>query len=148
MGRKSKRSIAAKKSRRPWAVEPATVTKGQVLRELRCVHPEACANRDCLDADCPNCLNPEARKERRAGKRVGLWEDIKTGEPKRIINSDVVSGKTVSAGRIQKENFKKHLAKQAAEAEQLNIEDLPPRLVEEARRLPGVDGKTGTPIKT
>lgn len=121
MGRKSKRSRSAKDSRGMWPTRPSSVHPGQVIGELRCLNPDTGA--------------------RRFGKRVGLWEDIKTGEHKQIINSDVVAGKTITAGRLKNARYAEYI-EGAKAARYTNIEELEPDLLNDARCLAGSDVDT------
>jgi hypothetical protein len=113
-GRPSKRSAAAKRSRGSWSTHKPSLTAGQVIGELR-----------VLKADTG---------KRKSGKRVALVEDIVTRERKEVIASDVVAGKTVSAGRIKKERFKKH-TELGKMARYQDINEIDPQVLSDARRM-------------
>jgi hypothetical protein len=70
---------------------------------------------------------------------VGLWEDMKTGERKRIINSDVVAGKTITAGRLKKKRYAEYIEGAKAAMWYTDIENLDPDLLEAARLVVGSD---------
>ena len=110
MARPSKRSKAAKLSRGSWSTRPPSLVAGQEINELRVINPDT--------------------GERRSGKRVALVEDIKTGERKHVIASNVVAETTVSAGRIKRKRFSDYIETQKQAARYENIDELDRELLE------------------
>jgi|SRR5580698_4382624 hypothetical protein len=128
MGRKSRRSRAAKLSRDGHATRPPSLAAGQVYGELRVIEPDT--------------------GERRSGKRVALVEDIKTGERKRVIASNISAGRTVSAGRIQRARYAEWIETQKQHARYTDIDELDRELLNAGLALhPNDVDVTGKPLR-
>lgn len=113
MGRKSRRSRAAKLSRDGHATRPPSLVAGQIYGELRVINPDT--------------------GERKSGKRVALVEDIKTGVLKKVIASNVTAGGTVSDGRIKRAKYAEYIETQKQAGHYENIDEIDPELLKAAR---------------
>ncbi len=105
-----------RKPKRTWGkppLRPPSLNAGEVWGELRII---------------------EYTKERENGHRLVLVEDIKTGEQKKVRAANLVSGNTLSCGRIKKERYKEHKAMLEA-AKGMDLDDIDSELLDAARRL-------------
>jgi len=110
---RSRRSKAAKSSRGSWSTRPPSLVAGQVCGELRVIEPDT--------------------GKRKSGKRLAHVEDVKTGERGEVIASNLVSGRTVSLGRIKKARYAEYKRKGKAMLE-TKLENLDPELIADALR--------------
>jgi len=111
-----------KRAKRTWGrppVPPPSLVAGGVWGELR-------------------VIEPDTGKRDKGGHRLALVEDVGTGERREVRAANVVSGNTKSAGRIKKERYKERKAKSEA-AKFMDLDDIAPALLDEARRLRGSD---------
>jgi hypothetical protein len=122
--RRSRRSQAAKQSRRGWSTRPSTLLADKVYGELQVVVPDS--------------------GNRKNGHRTALVEDVKTGEQKEVRVDNLLSGNTQSCGRIKKERYKEKLAKMIPETD---LEAIDRATLASARAWVGVDALTGEQIE-
>jgi hypothetical protein len=119
-----------KRLKRTWGkppLRPSSLVAGEVRGELLVIEPDT--------------------GKRKNGHRLALVEDIKTGKRGEVRADNLNGNNTISLGRIKKERYREHMAKQISNIWHTDLDEIDAATLKAAREASEPPKKFAPPVQ-